>query len=278
MSLNKKIMYIALPLMLCFLVLYVLSFFLAIRYSFVKSAFDQTFAVWENYSAVINNTYFRLALKNTGLFLGIGVPCVVILAFILAVALNMLPEKSRWISMLFVMPLVLPSAAVIPFVYSLFVAEGSIVQSALEALGASTAVIKRLPVFGLFIWKNCGLDMMFFMAALAAVPREPIRAAKIDGAGKMRIVLRIILPQIMPTAYFVTVFSLVKGLNVFRVVYLLYGAYPHESVYLLQHYMNNHFAKLNYQNLSTGATIFAVIVSAVVIIMYRYERRTGVLS
>ena len=146
----------------------------------------------------------------------------------------MLPEKSRWISMFFVMPLVLPSAAVIPFVYSLFVAEGEHrAKRASRRWALLTAVIKRLPVFGLFIWKNCGLDMMFFMAALAAVPREPIRRQKIDGAGKMRIVLRIILPQIMTHRIFCDGFFAGKGLNVFREVYLLYGAYPHESVYLL---------------------------------------------
>lgn len=278
MSLNKKLMYIALPLMLCFLLLYVVSFLLAIRYSFVESAFSDAFAGLENYKAVINNKYFRLAVKNTALFLLTGVPCVVVLAFILAVIINYLPENARFISTFFILPIVVPSAAVIPFVYNLFVEEGSIVQSALTSLGASTATIKRLPVLVLFTWKNCGLNMIFFMAALAAVPRSPIRAAKIDGASRMRIIFRVILPQIMPTAYFVVVFSLVKGLNVFREVYLLYGAYPDQSVYLLQNYMNNHFNKLNYQNLSTGATIFALIVSVIVVILYRYERRTGVLS
>ena len=52
----------------------------------------------------------------------------------------------------------------------------------------------------------------------------------------------------------------VNSFRIFKEIYLLYGSYPAESIYTLQNYMNNHFLKMSYQNLSTAAVIFFVII------------------
>ena len=275
MSLHKKIMCAAIPLMLGFLALYVLSFILSIRYSFLKSAFAMEFVGWENYRTVLSNGYFRMAVKNTLIFLAVGVPSLVLLSLALALGLNSVGERFRLLRAAFIVPILIPSAAVIPVFSGLFVNEGGIIRQALTFIGAPEAAITRLPVILIFIWKNCGMNLILLLSALSAVPRDPIRAARIDGAKRFKIFRKIVLPQIAPTLFFVTVFSIVKGLGIFREAYLLYGDYPDTSVYMLQHYMNNHFAKLNYQYLSVGATVFVLILTIVVCLLYRYESRSG---
>ena len=275
MSLHRKLMCLAVPLMLCFLALYVLSFILAIRYSVLESAFSPRFVGLENYQTVLTNAYFQLAVQNTLLFLSVGVPCLVLLSLALALSLNSLGDRFRLLRAAFILPMLIPSAAVIPIFAGLFIQDGGLMQRGLNAIGVSSATIKRLPVLLLYLWKNCGMNLILLLSALSAVPVSPLKAAKIDGARGSVVFRKILLPQIMPTVYFVTVFSIVKGLGIFREVYLLYGAYPDPSVYLLQHYMNNHFAKLNYQYLSTGATVFAFLLIIVTNLLYRYERRSG---
>lgn len=67
------------------------------------------------------------------------------------------------------------------------------------------------------------------------------------------------------------VFGASQALKIYREAYLLYGEYPPNSVYLLQHYMNNHFYKLNYQRIASasllllGALLGAALLGEVVV-------------
>ena len=83
----------------------------------------------------------------------------------------------------------------------------------------------------------------------------------------------ITLPNIAPTLFFTFVLSIVNSLKIFRESFLLYTNYPDESVYMLQNYLNNHFQKLNYQNISTAAIFFAVIVYTVVAVVFVAEKK-----
>jgi len=68
--------------------------------------------------------------------------------------------------------------------------------------------------------------------------------------------------------------SIINSFKVFREVYLLMGAYPHESVYMLQHFMNNNFFSLNYQRLTTATTLLALTMAALTFILLKLERKT----
>jgi len=57
----------------------------------------------------------------------------------------------------------------------------------------------------------------------------------------------------------------VHSFQIFREVYALYGVKPPQSLYLLQHFMNNNFYKLNYQRLSTAAFILIIVISVMLI-------------
>ena len=57
----------------------------------------------------------------------------------------------------------------------------------------------------------------------------------------------------MPTLFTITVLSLLNSFKVFREAYLIAGGYPDDSIYLLQHFMNNNFQNLNYQKISAAA-------------------------
>ena len=114
---------------------------------------------------------------------------------------------------------------------------------------------------------------MLLLTALAGVEKDMLEAAKIDGCGSLRRMWHVLLPNITPTLFFTLTLSIVNALKIFRESYLLYGAYPDDSVYMLQNYMNNHFAKLNYQNISTAATLFGIVVYTVVAVLFACERK-----
>jgi multiple sugar transport system permease protein len=61
----------------------------------------------------------------------------------------------------------------------------------------------------------------------------------------------------------------------FREVYLLTGDYPYESMYLLQHFMNNTFNSLDYQKLSSAAVLLSLVMIVIIGIMFLAERKFG---
>lgn len=126
----------------------------------------------------------------------------------------------------------------------------------------------RLPVILLYIWKNVGFSVVIFSAALASVPDELYEFARLEGAGVVKQELKITLPLILPTAFLVFVLAWVNAFKIFKEVYFIGGAYPTDAVYTLQHFMNNKFAKLDYQDVTTAAYSFAVIVLVLFGVLY----------
>jgi multiple sugar transport system permease protein len=127
----------------------------------------------------------------------------------------------------------------------------------------------------LFLWKNLGYNMILFMAALSSIPKELIEVAALENATKFQVFWYIKLRYMSSTVLFVSIMSLINSFKVFREIYLMTGDYPYSSLYMLQHFMNNTFASLDYQKLSSAAIIMFIVVSVLVYIMYSVENFYG---
>ena len=64
---------------------------------------------------------------------------------------------------------------------------------------------------------------------------------------------------------FALVYLVMVSQRLFREAYVLYGAYPSESIYMVQHYMNNHFARLNYPTLASAAMLLTVFLAGLML-------------
>ena len=69
--------------------------------------------------------------------------------------------------------------------------------------------------------------------------------------------------------------DLVISFKVFREVYLLTGEYPVESLYMLQHFMNNTFKALDYQKLSAAAVLMSVVMVGIIALLFIFEDKLG---
>ena len=117
--------------------------------------------------------------------------------------------------------------------------------------------------------------MILFMAALSNIPEDLIEVARLENANKWQIFWHIKLRFMSSTILFVTIMSLINSFKVFREIYLLTGDYPYDSIYMLQHYMNNMFGKLNYQNLSAAAILMSIVMIVIIGIMFLVENHYG---
>ena len=74
------------------------------------------------------------------------------------------------------------------------------------------------------VWQNVGIPMMLFIAALTRIPEEFYEAARVDGAGPLRIFWSIQLPLLLPSVGIVGILTFVGNFNAFDLIYATQGA------------------------------------------------------
>lgn len=267
------------PSFLGILLFFVAPFAVVIYYAFIDNPINREFVWFENFANVWNNSAFKQASGNTLTFSALAVPLAVILSLMLAMVLDAkIPGKSRFRTF-FLSPMMVPVASVVLIWQVIFHYNGAM-NDWLSVFGWEQvdwlkSQYSQVVIVLLFLWKNLGYNMVLFMAALSAIPKELIEAAQVDGAGAVRRFFSIKLRFISPSILFVTIMSLISSFKVFREVYLLTGDYPFESLYMLQHFINNTFASLDYQKLSAAAIIMFVVVLIIIGALFLVEARFG---
>lgn len=258
---------------------FVLPFLVVIFYSVVNNPIQHKFVFLRNFINVWNNSAFQLAAANTFKFSIIAVPLVVILSMTLAFALDAaVPFKSQ-IRTLFLSPMMVPIASVVLIWQVLFHYNG-VVNEFVQFFGGKQidwfkSDYAQIVLVILFIWKNLGYNMILFMAAISNIPKEIVEVAQLERAKKWQIFLFIKTRYLSSTILFVTILSLINSFKVFREVYLLTGDYPYDSLYLLQHFMNNTFNSLDYQKLSAAAIIMSLVMIVIIGLLFVVENYYG---
>lgn len=258
---------------------FVLPFGVVIYYSLINNPVQQEYVGVDNFIRTWNNNAFQLAAHNTLLFSLIAVPLAVILSLWLAVIMeSRIPFKSTFRTF-FLSPMMVPIASVILVWQVLFDHNGLInvlmTKVGLDKIDWLKSDYAPLVIVLLFLWKNLGYNMILFMSGLSSVPKDQIEVARLESATENQIFWMIKIRYLSSTIMFVIIMSLINSFKVFREVYLLTGDYPYNSLYMMQHFMNNTFQSMDYQKLSSAAMIMAAFMMVVIGILLISEDRFG---
>ena len=104
---------------------------------------------------------------------------------------------------------------------------------------------------------------------------DMLEVAKLESATPLQTFFYIKIRYLSSSLLFVTIMSLISSFKIFREVYLLTRDYPYDSIYTLQHYMNNMFKRLDYQMLSAAAILMAIVMVVIIGILFIAENRFG---
>ena len=260
------------------MIFFLIPFGIVVYYSVVNNPVMHEFVFLDNFKALFKNTAFITAAKNTAAFSAVSVPLALVLSLGLAVLLEAnIPGKSIFRTF-FLSPLMVPTASVVLVWQVLFHNHGTLNQI-IGAFGGDPvdwmkSSYGQIIIVCMFLWKNLGYNMILFMSALCAIPRDIIEVAALEGAGKCYQFFHIKLRYLSPTILFVFILSLINSFKIFREVYLLTGNYPYK-LYMLQHFMNNTFENLNYQKLSAAAVLFSLVMIVIIAILLAVEDYFG---
>lgn len=255
----------------------VVPFFVVIYYSMIDNPIRKNFVWFENFAKILDNSAFRMAAVNTFKFSVIAVPLAVILSLVLAMMLlSKIPGKTQ-LRTFYLSPLMVPVASVVLIWQVLFDYNG-VVNEWFLALGLDKidwmkSDYAQIVIVLLFLWKNLGYNMIIFMATLSSIPKDIIEVALLESATKWQIFWKIKIRYLASTIVFVTIMSLINSFKVFREIYLMTGDYPYDSLYMLQHFMNNTFRSLDYQKLSSAAILMSLVMIVIIAILFYFENR-----
>lgn len=240
-----------------------------VRRSFF-TAVTEEWAGFSNYEIILHNQAFLLAAKNTLRFMCLCLPLLIVISLFLAYGLS----KSKYMKLLkslYLLPMAIPAAAVVLVWKLLFDRQGMLNGIWEPLFGTQVDYMGTKAAFWVlvvsYIWKNLGYTVILWLAGIMGISQGMIDAARVDGAGEGICFFRIILPNLKPTLYTITVLSFLNSFKVFREAYLVAGAYPHESMYLLQHLFNNWFLNLDMDKMAAAAVLTAAVMLVFVLIL-----------
>lgn len=249
-----------LPSFLGIVLFFLLPYLRVLYYSFVNNQFQKKFVWLRNYRKVLENPYFLLAVKNSFRLILIGVPALLLLTLLLSLLLSFSMKKFRFLRDFFVFPMMVPTAAIVVVWQNLF-------------CNFDTA----LPVYLMFLWKNSGICMILLTAALTTIEDSIYEAARLDGAGALRLHMQISIPLILPTFFFTLLLAVMNSFKIFKESFLYYGGkYPPEHSYTLQFFINNNFQKFNYPSLAAASVLTSLLVLVIVFAGLFLQRRAQV--
>ncbi|WP_152360945.1 carbohydrate ABC transporter permease [Microlunatus speluncae] len=204
---------------------------------------DAEFIGLENYWRLIHDPQFWSAFGRSMLFVLVGTPVRVVLALIIAIVLNDQLLKLAPVFRTFFFIPVITTSAVIGVVMSFMLGsyQGPVNQ-VLGALGLVDQPIKFLSdpdvalwsVIGVQIWKATGHTMIYWLAALQTVPVSYYEAARVDGAGPLRLARHITWPILMPFAIVIIILTAQSDLHAFALVQSMTEGGPYFSTQVIE--------------------------------------------
>lgn len=265
------------PSLIGFAIFYLIPFIMGVLYSFQDSSGNGSFVGFHNYESLLESASFRKAAANTFLFTSVCVPLIVALSLFFAHLLNQRLFIRNWLQTAFVMPLVVPVASIVMMWQIVFDWNGTLNEWLhslhLERVDWMKSDWSIVVLAVVYTWKNIGYNIILFLAGMRNIPKDYYETAEIEGAGKFHQWAHITFVYLTPTMFFVVLMSIINSFKVFRETYLIAGDYPHDQIYMLQHYMNNMFLSLDIQKLTAAAVVMVGGILIFISSMLAIERR-----
>lgn len=268
-----------LPSLIGIAVFYVIPYIMCVYSSFVSKG---SFAGLDNYIKLFQNKAFLYALRNTVIFTAVAIPLLMIISFLIAKFLASFKKISAFFRSAYLMPIVIPAASLI-YVWQLLFDDYGVVNNLLSSLGIDTVQFfssgfSMVMIIIIYIWKNCGFCVILFTAGLANLPRSVHESAYLEGASGFKTTIKITLPLITPTTFFVFLMAVINSFRMFRESFSLFGTYPNENIYFLQNFINNNYNNFNYPQLASSAIVMSLIFIGLMLIFFLYERKSDYLE
>ena len=218
----------------------------------------------ENYRTLLEDEKLMQVLVNSFIYAIATVPIAIALAIGMALLVNSKLPATGLMRLSFFLPTMLPMVAVAN-IWLFFYAPGIGLASqilnyfgfpSVNFLGSTDTSLASMMVVA--VWKEAGLFMIFYLAALQSIPTNLKDAARLEGAGSVRIFLDVVLPLLRPTTIFVAVNALINAFRLVDHIVVMTRGGPSNSSSLLLYYIYE--VTFGFRDFAYGATLTVLMV------------------
>ncbi|WP_170839819.1 carbohydrate ABC transporter permease [Lihuaxuella thermophila] len=235
-----------LPAMVLFFTFDYLPTFSAFYYSFTEYHVlaPPEWVGLENYSRMLEDEKFWTSIQNSLIYFIIVVPTLVTFPLFLAMLVNQKLRGIHLFRVIYYLP-VITSMVAVAIVWKYLYHPAGLLNAVLHGLGLQQEAVNwllntetALPAVAILeSWKSMGFYMVIYLAGLQAVPHDLVEAAKMDGAGRLRVLWHIYLPQLRPIFAVTLVLSTLGTVQMFTSIYIMTGGGPLDSTMSLPLYI-----------------------------------------
>ncbi|MBU3154618.1 carbohydrate ABC transporter permease [Clostridium estertheticum] len=226
----------------------------------------------DNYKQMFSDPAVWQATLNTLKYTVISVPIGVILSLGIAVLLNSKIKGKTIYRTIYFLPMVSAPAAIAMVWRWLYSSDFGLFNYLLSLVGIhgpnwlTNPKLALLSIIVVGIWSYLGYNMIILLAGLQEIPKSFYEAAKIDGAGPIRQFFAITFPLISPTMFFVVITSMITGLQVFDLIFMMISKSNAvmESTQSLVYLFYNYSFVMN--DKGYGSTIVVLLLAIILVI------------
>jgi ABC-type sugar transport system permease subunit len=238
----------------------------------------QPFFGLKNYAQVFTSVYFREALVNTLVFMAITAPIIVIVSLGVGRLLLTRFVGRGIIRAVVLIPWAIPGAISGILWYWIFQEQWGILNTLLIKLHIITRGIewldsKNLAKFSTMvahIWTQIPFASVLLMAALTTINKELYEAAEVDGAGPLRRLLHVTLPQVAGMMGVAFIYELIMCLTTYDVTYSMTSGGPGGATTLLSYFIwAESFSQLNFGRGAALGVIVALITLGLIMLILK---------
>ena len=251
-------------------------------YSTPKARRPARFIGLENYQQMLADPIFWKAMSNN-LWFALGtIPTSIALALLMAVWVNDRITGRTLVRMAFFTPTILPMIAVANIWLFFYTPQYGLLEQftglfgarSTNWLGSQDTALYAITIVA--IWKEAGFFMIFYLAALQAIPPSLGEAAAIEGATRWTFFRRIQFPLLMPTTLFVLINAVINAFRMVDHVFVMTRGGPDNATTLLLFYIYQ--AGFGFWDTAYAATLTCVLLALLALVAFvQYgwlERRT----
>ena len=262
-----------LPTLIAFLIAFVIPFVLGMYLSFTefRTVSDAQFVGLKNYiTAFTGDDTFLPALWFTVKFAIMSVISINIIAFLLALLLTRSIPGTKLFRTIFFMPNLI-GGIVLGYIWQV------IINGVLYKFNYSITSDPAFGYWGLIIlmnWQMIGYMMIIYIAGIQNIPTEISEAARVDGAGALTTLFRIIIPSVMPSITICLFLTITNSFKLFdQNLALTAGAPANRTQMVALDIYNTFYSRTGFEGVGQAkAVIFFLIVAVIALAQLRFTR------
>src|SRR5690625_5037298 len=235
----------------------------------------------DNYIDLFTDSRFISSIFNTLFYALIGVPLVIVCSLSIALLLNYGTSKLfSFFRMVYFMPTITNIVAIAVIWGYLYNTDYGLFNYLLSLINVNEvpwlddALMAKISLIILAVWKGIGINMIIYLAALQAIPRMYYEAADMDGATRWQQLLHITIPMLSYATFFVSVTTIIAWLQFFEEPFVMTNGGPSDGTMPMALFIYQKGFQSNEFGYAAAASVVLFMIIIVVTLMQFKFRKT----